>query len=106
MIANEAREQIRDEIQTKFDRQLRALLTEIEEAEDKNREYEKKIKELEGSKRGGSGAGASDYDKVRALNEKLSSENRSLRAKEVRRKQKEEKMAELAAIMVKEAQAK
>ena len=104
VIAAEAREQIRDEIQTKFDRQLRALLTEIEEAEDRNRALEKQVKTLSGGKGGGS-ASTSEVDKLRAVNEKLAAENRVLRSKEVRRKQKEEKMAELAAVMVKEAQA-
>jgi hypothetical protein len=101
VIADEARAQIRDEIQTKFDKQLRALLTEIEDSEAKSAEMAAKFKLLTGNL----GKDASELEALRKDVERLGAENKAMRAREVKRKAKEDKMAELAAVLVREAAA-
>ena len=66
-IAEEARAQIRDEIQTKFDKQLRALLTEIEDSEAKSAEMASKFKLLSGN----IGKGQTEVDTLRKDNDRL-----------------------------------
>lgn len=101
VIAAEARAQIRDEIQAKFDKQLRALLTEIEESEAKTAEMSNKFKMLTGNL----GKDASELENLRKEVERLGAENKAMRAREVKRKAKEDKMAELASTLVREAAA-
>jgi len=101
LIAKEARAQIRDEIQSKFDKQLRALLTEIEESEAKSAEMAKKFKLLTGNL----GKGAGEVEQLRTENARLARENKAMRAREVKRRAKEEKMSDLANTLVKEAAA-
>lgn len=101
VIAAEARAQIRDEIQAKFDKQLRALLTEIEESEAKTAEMSTKFKMLTGNL----GKDASELENLRKEVERLGAENKAMRAREVKRKAKEDKMAELASTLVREAAA-
>mmetsp|Transcript_74461 Transcript_74461/g.149864 ORF Transcript_74461/g.149864 Transcript_74461/m.149864 type:complete len:613 (+) Transcript_74461:34-1872(+) len=101
VVAEEARSQIKQEIQSKFDKQLRALLSEIEESESKSSEMAAKFKLLQGNL----GKGKDELSLLKKDNERLGAENKAMRAREVKRRSKEEKMQELAATLVKEANA-
>lgn len=67
MVAEEARNQIRSEIKSKFDKQLRALLSEIEESEAKSNEMAAKFKLLQGNL----GKGKDELSMLKKDNERL-----------------------------------